>query len=656
MPSGRPSRSASSRLREAAVVGELDRLALVGRELAQRLLDDLALRAQPRLLVGRLAGRLRRRRRAARRGGAPRGGRGRPRGGGRASGSTCSACRARRGTCRPSARRRGTPPARRPRRARGRARSAARARRRPGRSGRRARRAPPRRRARRARAAPRPRGGRASPGRPAPGSSPRMKSRHVRHGAYAVSASNRSGPVGRASRRRARARRRRRARAGRGRVARRSEPRNEARGLHAAAGDDPDLVDLARRARREPADDEHGLARRLTSSVALRPLRRVRSAPTAERCVSPRLRARSQSAQRRRRPPRAASSRECRRRCERDHRRADVEHAQPRSRPRRGQLARERERGRGEAERLELLLAAPGRAAGGARTPAPRRASSASSAKAAAWSCTIRKYGASSSAPSAYQTPNSEAGGAERGRDPVERRARAAALESVSPKPVESSAIETAVNRAKSASATTATPRSWIAASRRTPTPALPPIPCTSPIPNACSGSGPTECAVGLRVVVEVGAARRVAWRAGGRPAPPADEQPDARAPTITSPIVTSAPCWTRSGRYALKSTIGRPNAKSEVAWPEPPGEAEPGGAPRRALAAEAISVVTAARWSGSVAWRRPSRIATPHDDEQRRPVREVRDPVVEAEHQLRRLSGGRARSSPGRGRGRRAR
>ena len=56
VPSGEPSRSASSRLREAAVVGELDRLALVGRELAQRLLDDLPLRAQPRLLVGRLAG------------------------------------------------------------------------------------------------------------------------------------------------------------------------------------------------------------------------------------------------------------------------------------------------------------------------------------------------------------------------------------------------------------------------------------------------------------------------------------------------------------------------------------------------------------------------------------------------------------------------
>ena len=85
-------------LREAAVVGELDRLALLGRELAQRLLDDLALGAQPRLFVGRLAGGLRRRRRAGRRGGAPRGGRGRRRGGGRASGSTCSACRARRGT------------------------------------------------------------------------------------------------------------------------------------------------------------------------------------------------------------------------------------------------------------------------------------------------------------------------------------------------------------------------------------------------------------------------------------------------------------------------------------------------------------------------------------------------------------------------------
>ena len=72
------------RLREAAVVGELDRLALVGGQLAERLLDDLPLRAQPRLLVGRLAGRLGEHRRAARCDDAPHGGRCRRPAGGRA--------------------------------------------------------------------------------------------------------------------------------------------------------------------------------------------------------------------------------------------------------------------------------------------------------------------------------------------------------------------------------------------------------------------------------------------------------------------------------------------------------------------------------------------------------------------------------------------
>ena len=59
VPSGWPSRSASSDCVKPAVVGELDRLALVGRQLAQRLLDDSPLLAEPGLLVGRLAGRRR---------------------------------------------------------------------------------------------------------------------------------------------------------------------------------------------------------------------------------------------------------------------------------------------------------------------------------------------------------------------------------------------------------------------------------------------------------------------------------------------------------------------------------------------------------------------------------------------------------------------
>ena len=94
-----------------------------------------------------------------------------------------------------------------------------------------------------------------------------------------------------------------------------------------------------------------------------------------------------------------------------------------------------------------------GQTAGDARTSVASSASSASSANAAAWSCTIRSSTARScSAPSAYQTPKSRlrppSAGAIRSNDAARRR-----VESVSPKPVESSAIETAVKRAKSASA-----------------------------------------------------------------------------------------------------------------------------------------------------------------------------------------------------------
>ena len=54
----------------------------------------------------------------------------------------------------------------------------------------------------------------------------------------------------------------------------------------------------------------------------------------------------------------------------------------------------------------------------------------------------------------------------------------------------------------------------------------------------------------------------------------------------IRNPTAVSAPCWTGSGRYALKRTIGRPKAKSDVAWPEAPGEAEPRGGALRPLLA----------------------------------------------------------------------
>ena len=132
-------------LREAAVVGELDRLALLGREPAERLLDDLALASAQRRLVS-VAG--------------PAGSGSASSGSARRRSSRRTRSTARRWTSvriqvlafarsarsgRRRARPRGTPPARRPRRAPRRGGSAARARRRRGRSGRRARPARPRR-------------------------------------------------------------------------------------------------------------------------------------------------------------------------------------------------------------------------------------------------------------------------------------------------------------------------------------------------------------------------------------------------------------------------------------------------------------------------------------------------------------------------------
>ena len=127
---------------------------------------------------------------------------------------------------------------------------------------------------------------------------------------------------------------------------------------------------------------------------------------------------------------------------------------------------------------------------------------------------------------------------------------------------------------------------------------------------------------VGVRVDVEAG--RAASGRAARR-----------RGATITNPTDASAPCWTASGRYALKRTIGSPKAKSEVAWPRPQDEAEPRGGARRPLAAggderrhggEVVRV-------GRVAEAEQDRDAD--DDEQRGAVREVRDPVVESEHQV---------------------
>ena len=82
---------------------------------------------------------------------------------------------------------------------------------------------------------------------------------------------------------------------------------------------------------------------------------------------------------------------------------------------------------------------------------------------------------------------------AQRRREPADRAARRA---SVRPKPVESSAIETAVKSARRPRPRPRAPARRSCATRRMPTPALPPIPCTRPIPKAPSGVRLRACVV----------------------------------------------------------------------------------------------------------------------------------------------------------------
>src|SRR4051812_18579737 len=80
----------------------------------------------------------------------------------------------------------------------------------------------------------------------------------------------------------------------------------------------------------------------------------------------------------------------------------------------------------------------------------------------------------------------------------------------------------------------------------------------------------------------------------------------------MRAPTANSAAFCRGSGRKAPKSTIGTPNPNSVVAWPAP--QATPSAAACRVPArrpSPATSVETAVRWSGSVAWRSPSRAAT---------------------------------------------
>ena len=129
---------------------------------------------------------------------------------------------------------------------------------------------------------------------------------------------------------------------------------------------------------------------------------------------------------------------------------------------------------------------------------------------------------------------------AEDRREPGDRRAgerRAEAARQI--------VIETAVNAASSTSATSAYDSESIVAIRSSPTPALLPIPARAR--RGTPGAGPHAVAVRGR---------------SNSPRRQRTSSETARA-TIITPTVVSAPCCSRSGRNAWKSTIGRPNKNS---------------------------------------------------------------------------------------------
>src|ERR687898_91680 len=77
---------------------------------------------------------------------------------------------------------------------------------------------------------------------------------------------------------------------------------------------------------------------------------------------------------------------------------------------------------------------------------------------------------------------------------------------------------------------------------------------------------------------------------------------------TMMHPMATSATLLMTSGRYWFRRTSGRPTSMSVVPWPRPQRKPiAPAFLTWSRSFSEAIRVVTAARWSGSLACRRPS-------------------------------------------------
>ena len=153
-------------------------------------------------------------------------------------------------------------------------------------------------------------------------------------------------------------------------------------------------------------------------------------------------------------------------------------------------------------------------------------------------------------------------------RRPATDRATAGTA-SVAPNPDVTIVIETAVKSARTTNAPIATVWSGIAASRSTPTPALPPMPCTSPIPKRAERRPHT-------VLV----ARAPSLRANGREVAvaPADEQPDREEDDQRRDGGLGA-LLDALREVALGEEDREPEDDERHGVAEPPPGAEPGGA-----------------------------------------------------------------------------
>ena len=227
------------------------------------------------------------------------------------------------------------------------------------------------------------------------------------------------------------------------------------------------------------------------------------------------------------------------------------------------------------------------------------------------------------SAPSAYQMPKARLTSAERGAS--RERRDAAGSESVRPKPAGENRHRERRAEAKRPAGCERDRAIGTCREEQTPTPALPPMPCTSPIANAPDpGSRPARVRMRTRK-----SPRR--QRTSSDSAEPDDHGADRRLRTRLDTL----------GQVRATEHDRNPKAKSEVAWPSAPRQAEPGGArpcarrPRRARNSSEVIRVT----------------GMPEAEQQRdperrpagRPVRGAGERVIEAEH--RQLHPGSARS-----------